>query len=111
LNINIPPDSEVWLFGARDDDHACLWSFRYPPPCEVGDPLHFRFDGRLVARARVYSILKPGDHDTFSHHGKRFLQGHKVIWLQSDFEDLRHQPEIVAQIEAEIKATRRRRKP
>lgn len=79
MNINIPPDSEAWLFQRRDgDDQACLWSFRYPPPCEVYDWIHFRFGGLLVARARVYAILPPGERDTFAHHGKRFLSGHKT---------------------------------
>lgn len=109
MNINIPPDSERWLFAGRTLNMACLWSFRYPPPCELGDELHFRFAGKLVARARVHLILAPGELDTFSHHGKRFLSGHKVIWLQEEFEDLRAKPHRVAEIEAELKARKRKK--
>lgn len=90
MNINIPPDSEGWLFADRGPRDTCLWSFGWPPPCEVGDDLVFRFGGRPVATAVVYAILPPGDPDTWSHHGRRRrLRGHKVVWLQSSFVDLR----------------------
>lgn len=90
MNINIAPDSEDWLFAPRGDDQACLWSLgRYPPPCEIGDTIIFRFDGAPVARAVVDQILKPGEHDTVCHNGKRFLRGYKVVWLQTSFEDMR----------------------
>ena len=108
MNINIPPDSENWLFEPRGDDQACLWSFRWPPPSNVGDAIIFRFGGAVVARAIVYDILPPGERDTFAHHGKRFLTGHKVVWAQTTFEDLRDKPNEVAAIEAEVKARRRR---
>jgi hypothetical protein len=106
MNINIPPDSQQWLFALRGSDMACLWSFRWPPPCQLGDPLFFRFDGRIVARARVRQILPPGEHDTFCHNGRRYLTGHKVVWHQDDFEDLRNKPETVAAIERHLRTVR-----
>jgi hypothetical protein len=111
MNINIPPDSQDWLFAPPDPDHdGALWSFRYPPPCEVDDSIYFRFDGQIVARARVCAILEPGHLDGFAHHGKRYLCGHKVCWLWSSFEDLRQRPDIVEQIEREQREHGRRRK-
>lgn len=90
MNINIAPDSRDWLFADRGTDQACLWSLgRYPPPCEIGDMIVFRFDGAPVARAKVHEILKPGEHDTVCHNGKRVLRGYKVVWLQSEFKDMR----------------------
>lgn len=103
MNINIPPDSRAWLFGVPVD-HCALWSLgRWRPKCEIGDPIHFRFDGQLVARARVDEICPPGTHDTISHHGLRDLRGWKVIWSQMSFEDLRGKPAVVEQIEKDLK--------
>ena len=111
MNINIPPDSEQWLFSddTRDDSDVALWSFRYPPPCEVGDPLYFRFDGAIVARATVLEIRPPGELDGPSHHGRRNLTGHKVIWLWASFEDLRQRPDVVESIETALKQRRKAR--
>jgi hypothetical protein len=91
MNINIPPDSREWLFAPRDDQHeGALWSLgRYPPPCEIGDTIIFRFDGKAVARAKVARILKPGENDTVCHNGMRYLRGYKVVWLWATFEDKR----------------------
>jgi hypothetical protein len=89
MNINIPPDSQAWLFGDHGDADGAKWSFRYPPACEVGDTIVFRFDGKAVARAKVYAILPPGTLDGPAHHGKRYLSGHKVVWFWSSFEDMR----------------------
>jgi hypothetical protein len=89
MNVNIPPDSQAWLFAAHPRDEGALWSFRYQPPVEVGGELVFRFDGEPVARARVHLILEPGDHDGPCHNGMRYLSGWKVVWQWADFEDLR----------------------
>ena len=89
MNINIPPDSEQWLFGDHGDADGAKWSFKYRPPCEVGDPIIFRFGGKAVAKAIVHLILQPGELDGWAHHGKRYLSGHKVVWLWSTFTDMR----------------------
>jgi hypothetical protein len=110
MNINIPPDSRDWLFSSNHVScDGASWSFRWPPPCEPNDPIYFRFDGKIVARACVYMIRKPGELDGWAHHGKRYLRGHKVIWLWSSFEDLRQNPEIVAAIEVRLKQRRAKR--
>lgn len=90
MNINIPANSRSWLFQPHPRDEGALWSLgRYPPACEVGEQLVFRFDGEAVARAVVHSILEPGDHDGVCHDGSRYLRGWKVVWMWSDFEDVR----------------------
>lgn len=113
MNINIPPDSQDWLFksaASADAGDGAFWSFRYPPPCELNDPIYFRFDGTIVARACVYMIRPPGELDGMAHHGRRYLSGHKVVWLWMSFEDLRGKPDVVATIEAKLKAARRMRR-
>lgn len=91
MNINIPPDSQQWLFQNHDrsEGSGAIWSFRWPPPCEIGDTLNFRFEGEIVATAIVDDIIPPGVCDGFAHHGKRYLQGHKVVWMWETFRDVR----------------------
>jgi hypothetical protein len=108
MNINIPPDSREWLFAPRDRFQACLWSLgRFRPKCEVGNWLLFRFDGKIVARAKVYLILRPGEHNCVAHHGLRELKGWKVVWKQTTFQDLRNQPRRIDRIEQRLRRKRR----
>ena len=88
MNINVPEwaRGEFWVEppeGSRE-----FWSFRFPPPCKVGDPLLFKFDGQVVARAKVAAIEPPGKSEC--EHSGRFRSGWKVFWDPADFEDLVH---------------------
>lgn len=87
MNINVP----VWArdhFWVKPPVGAMeFWGFRFPPPCKIGDPLFFRFDGKVVARAVVHRIEDPGQSQCEST-GK-FESTWKVFWTQESFEDLR----------------------
>ncbi len=98
MNINIPPDSEEWLFSDPGDNDGGVWSFRWPPPCEIGHTIIFRFNKVPVARAIVHDILQPGDHDGPCHNGRRYLSGHKVVWLWKDFVDIRGNVKVAEMI-------------
>jgi hypothetical protein len=113
MNINIPPDSRDWLFSAPPTNNYTgrLWSLgRFRPKCDEGDALYFRFDGKIVARAKVHYIASPGRFNGVCHNGKRELKGWKVCWLNSSFEDLRNKPAEVALREKHIKRARLRRR-
>jgi hypothetical protein len=89
VKINIPANEQAWLFDV-DPNCECCWSMgRYPPPCDIGDDLLFRFDGRLVARAICRGILKRGERYGRSHDVSRHLTGNKVVWWRSELEDFR----------------------
>ena len=90
ININIPPDSQEWLFSPAPLDDGRLWSLgRFRPACDAGDDIFFRFDGDIVAAATVHEVYKPGLFDAVCHNGKRFLSGWKVTWMNEAFIDLR----------------------
>lgn len=87
MNINVPASarSHFWEdppLGSRE-----FWSFRFKPPCAVGDNLTFRFDGTAVASAVVSEIQPPGQSECEAT-GK-FRSGWKVFWTPESFLDLR----------------------
>lgn len=87
MNINVPE----WARGEFWEEPPAgsweFWSFRFPPPCAVGDPLVFRFDGEPVARAVVAKIERPGE--SACEATGRFRSGFKVFWTPESFMDLR----------------------
>lgn len=90
MNVSIFPESYDWLFAPRRPEQCCVWSFgRHQPPVEIGDDLVFRDRNRPHARAICGEIYKPGELNVPMHDGSRELKGWKVLWYQSDFEDLR----------------------
>ena len=87
MNINIPPFAREHFWKEPPPDSIEFWSFRFKPPCNVGDKLVFRFDGVPVARAIVHEIQAPG-LSACESTGK-FSRGWKVFWLPESFVDLR----------------------
>lgn len=87
MNINVPESARSHFWEEPPAGSWEFWSFRFPPPCKVGDPLHFRFDGKLVASAVVAKIEAPGK--TRCEGTGRFGSGHKVFWSPESFRDLR----------------------
>lgn len=88
MNVNIPAWAEAEFWDEPPADSMEFWSFRFPPPCKVGDPLVFKMRGVPVARAVVHAIEGPGESKC--DHSGRFLSGHKVFWTQESFvEDAR----------------------
>jgi len=79
MNVNVPLYAQRHFFHCPPPGSREFWSFRFPPPCEIGDEIIFRFDGRAVARAVVSEIEPPG----------RFRTDWKVFWDPSTFVDLR----------------------
>lgn len=87
MNINVPQFARAHFWEEPPSGSAEFWSFRFKPPCSVGDESIFRFDGVPVARATVHEIQKPGVSQCEST-GK-FRSGWKIVWLNESFEDLR----------------------
>jgi hypothetical protein len=87
MNINVPAFARDHFWEEPPPDSMEFWSFRFPPPCKVGDPLYFRFDGKIVAEAVVHRIEKPGE-SSCDATGK-FKSGWKVCWTPESFIDRR----------------------
>lgn len=87
MNINVPQWAREHFWQEPPADHWEFWAFRFPPPCKVGDPLLFRFDGQVVARAVVAKIESPGQSECASTG--RFRGGWKVYWTPESFHDAR----------------------
>lgn len=87
MNINVPEFARSHFWHEPPAGSHEFWSFRFPPPCKVGDPLVFRFDGRPVARAVVHRIERPGQSECEATG--RYRSGWKVYWLPETFVDLR----------------------
>lgn len=90
MNINVPAWARGEFWDEPPEGAWEFWSFRFPPPCKVGDPITFRFDGVTVATAVVAAIEKPGQ--SRCEHSGRFGSGWKVFWNPADFKDLRRTP-------------------
>lgn len=89
MNINVPNRRDIrehfWEEPPQGSIEFCaVW---FPPPCKVGDPLIFRFDGVPVAKAVVHRIEKPGMSRCERTGG--FENCYKVYWLPETFVDLR----------------------
>lgn len=87
MNINVPLTVRDHFWEEPPPDAWEFWSFRWPPPCKVGDELLFRFDKTIVARAVVARIEKPGQ--SVCEGTGRFRNGWKVFWTPESFQDLR----------------------
>lgn len=87
MNINVPAFARSHFWEEPPEDSMEFWGFRFQPPCKVGDPLHFRFDGKLVATSRVYAIEAPGQ--SACDGTGRFGNTYKVFWTNESFKDVR----------------------
>lgn len=87
MNINVPTFAQDHFWEEPPEGSWEFWSFRFPPPCKVGDVLNFRMSGQIVARAVCAKIEKPGESSCAST--ARFFSGYKVFWTPDSFEDLR----------------------
>lgn len=85
MNINVPEWAEAEFWDEPPEDAMEFWSFRFPPPCKVGDPLVFKMRGVVVARAVCAAIEGPGRSKC--DHSGRFLAGHKVFWTNESFRE------------------------
>jgi hypothetical protein len=87
MNINVPEWAREHFWEEPPAGSTEFWSFRFPPPCKVGDRLFFRFDGVVVAEAVVSFIEKPGQSECEATG--RFRSGWKVFWTPESFVDRR----------------------
>lgn len=93
MNINVPASARDHFWEEPPPGSIEFWSFRFKPPCRVGERLAFRFDGRVVARAVVSRIESPGESKC--DRTGRFGSGWKVFWAPDSFVDLRRsEPEL-----------------
>lgn len=87
--INVPTWAREEFWTEPPEGTMEFWSFRFPPPCKVGDVLTFRFDKVVMAQAIVARIEKPGE--SVCEGTGRFRNGWKVYWQAHTFIDLRGQ--------------------
>lgn len=87
MNINVLESARDHFWEEPPPGATEFWSFRFKPPCNVGDELIFRFDRVPVAKAVVYLVQAPGQ-SACEATGK-FRGGWKVFWLPETFVDLR----------------------
>ena len=93
MNINVPVAARDHFWEEPPPGSIEFWSFRFKPPCSVGERLEFRFDGRLVAKAIASRIESPGE--ARCERTGRFGSGWKVYWDPASFVDLRRsEPEL-----------------
>jgi hypothetical protein len=92
MNINVPPQARDHFWEEPPEGSQEFWSFRFPPPCKPGDPLLFRFDGKVVASAVCDRIEAPGQ--SACEGTGRFKAGWKVFWTAESFRDLRTPTEV-----------------
>jgi hypothetical protein len=90
MNINVGAEARGHFWEEPPAGAVEFWSFRFSPPCKVGELLIFRFDGIAVATAIVDRIERPG-HGACDSTG-RFENGWKVFWRPETFNDLRSLP-------------------
>jgi hypothetical protein len=93
MNINVPISACDHFWQEPPPGHREFWSLRFKPRCQIGDPIRFFVDGKLVAEAVVSEIEPPGRSQCESTG--RFARGWKVFWEPQSFVDLR-KPEAVA---------------
>jgi hypothetical protein len=90
MNINVPAFALDHFWEEPPPGSWEFWSFRFQPPCKVGDPLYFRFNGTIIAEAVVAKIERPGESEC-DRTGK-YRSGHKVYWAPDSFVDRRLEP-------------------
>ena len=90
MNINVPPFAMDHFWEEPPPGSWEFWSFRFPPPCKVGDVLNFRMHGTIVATAKCAKIEPPGMSKCDATG--RFERGYKVYWEPESFVDLRKEP-------------------
>lgn len=88
MNINVPAWARDHFWEEPPPGHHEFWSFRFPPPCQAGDPLNFKFDGVTVATAIVSFVEQPGQSKCAG--SGRFENGYKVYWTPASFKDVRN---------------------
>lgn len=89
MNINVPDFAIGHFWDEPPEGSWEFWSFRFPPPCKVGDPLVFKHHGTIIAKAVCAAIEKPGE--SACEGTGRFKQGYKVFWSPEDFVDMRQE--------------------
>jgi hypothetical protein len=86
MNINVPAAAREHFWTEPQIGFEEFWAFRFPPKCQVGDTLYFKFDGVPVAQATVSRIEKPGLHEC--EQSGKYKNSYKVYWRPDSFKDL-----------------------
>jgi hypothetical protein len=86
MNINVPESARAEFWEEPPPGNWEFWSFRFKPPCKIGEQLIFRFDKKPVATAVVAKIEPPGK--TECERTGRFRSGWKVFWEPQTFKKL-----------------------
>lgn len=87
MNINVPESARDHFWVEPPEGSCEFWSFRFKPPCEVGEKLTFRFDKKPVAEAVVAKVERPGQ--TKCDQTGRFGSGWKVFWRPESFKKIK----------------------
>lgn len=87
MRINVPKWAEAHFWDEPPEGSMEFWAFRFMPMTHVGDGIEFFIGGKLVARAVVYKIERPGESSCDRTGG--WANRWKVYWSPESFEDVR----------------------
>lgn len=90
MRINVPAWAEAHFWEEPPEGSMEFWAFRQMPIASVGDRIEFYLRGKLVARAVVHHIERPGESSCDRTGG--WANRWKVHWSPESFEDLRPKP-------------------
>ena len=85
INVSDKLLQHFWAEPGQGD--AEFWAFRRRPKVGLGDTIEFYNQGKLIARAKVHRIERPGQ--SACGGTGRFKNHWKVVWRNRDFQDLR----------------------
>lgn len=87
MNINVPDQALDHFWEEPPAGSMEFWSFRFKPPCQVGDKVIFKHNKQPIAEA-VVALIEPPGQSACESTG-RFRRGWKVFWHPESFKDLR----------------------
>lgn len=87
MNINVPEYARESFWDEPPEGSWEFWAFRFRPPCEIDEPLFFKFNKKVVAKAIVARIEPPGQSKC--EHSGNYENRWKVFWTPESFVDLR----------------------
>lgn len=87
MKINVPTQARAHFWEEPPPGSTEFWGFRWPPRAQIGDPIYFLFDGKVVAEAVIAQITPPGFGKCERTGG--WGASWKVWWRPESFKDLR----------------------
>lgn len=94
MKINVPDKAIDHFWVEPPEGNWEFWAFRWPVRAKVGDPIFFYYQKKLIARAVIAKIEKPGESE--DERTGKYKNMWKVYWTNDSFIDLLHDKSINA---------------